>query len=79
MVYLGGAVLAGIMKVGYFCPKIYLLCITLHCLVLPGSLANLLEIYSTGIIMFQDQPDFWITKQEYEEEGMNCLRKCGQA
>uniref|UniRef100_A0A7I4BN55 Actin-related protein 2 n=1 Tax=Physcomitrium patens TaxID=3218 RepID=A0A7I4BN55_PHYPA len=40
MVYLGGAVLAGIMK---------------------------------------DQPDFWITKQEYEEEGMNCLRKCGQA
>jgi actin-related protein 2 len=40
MVYLGGAVLAGIMK---------------------------------------DTPDFWITKQEYEEEGFNCLRKCGQA
>jgi len=40
MVYLGGAVLAGIMK---------------------------------------DQPEFWITKQEYEEEGFNCLRKCGQA
>ncbi|KAH9531852.1 hypothetical protein CY35_19G059100 [Sphagnum magellanicum] len=40
MVYLGGAVLAGIMK---------------------------------------DTPDFWITKREYEEEGFNCLRKCGQA
>ncbi|KAJ7536019.1 hypothetical protein O6H91_12G054000 [Diphasiastrum complanatum] len=40
MVYLGGAVLAGIMK---------------------------------------DTPEFWITRQEYEEEGFRCLRKCGQA
>ncbi|KAF7024675.1 hypothetical protein CFC21_036987 [Triticum aestivum] len=40
MVYLGGAVLAGIMK---------------------------------------DAPEFWITKQEYQEEGVACLRKCGQA
>ncbi|XP_024537563.1 actin-related protein 2 [Selaginella moellendorffii] len=40
MVYLGGAVLAGIMK---------------------------------------DTSDFWITRQEYEEEGFRCLRKCGQA
>nr|CAD1836605.1 unnamed protein product [Ananas comosus var. bracteatus] len=40
MVYLGGAVLAGIMK---------------------------------------DAPEFWITKQEYQEEGIACLTKCGQA
>uniref|UniRef100_A0A0D9X785 Actin-related protein 2 n=1 Tax=Leersia perrieri TaxID=77586 RepID=A0A0D9X785_9ORYZ len=40
MVYLGGAVLAGIMK---------------------------------------DAPEFWITRQEYQEEGLACLRKCGQA
>lgn len=40
MVYLGGAVLAGIMK---------------------------------------DAPEFWITRQEYQEEGVACLRKCGQA
>ncbi|KAJ0972537.1 hypothetical protein J5N97_020496 [Dioscorea zingiberensis] len=37
MVYLGGAVLAGIMK---------------------------------------DAPDFWITRQDYLEEGVNCLSKC---
>ncbi|XP_021310272.1 actin-related protein 2 isoform X2 [Sorghum bicolor] len=40
MVYLGGAVLAGIMK---------------------------------------DAPEFWITRQEYQEEGVACLRKCGQS
>lgn len=40
LVYLGGSVLAGIMK---------------------------------------DTPEFWISKQEYEEEGLRCLRKCGQA
>ncbi|CAM6100410.1 unnamed protein product [Calypogeia fissa] len=39
MVYLGGAVLAGIMK---------------------------------------DTPEFWISRQEYDEEGFSCLRKCGQ-
>ncbi|KMZ66213.1 Actin-related protein 2 [Zostera marina] len=38
MVYLGGAVLAGIMK---------------------------------------DAPEFWITKEDYLEEGIGCLRKCG--
>lgn len=40
MVYLGGSVLAGIMK---------------------------------------DEPHFWISKQEYEEEGLRCLQKCGQS
>eukprot|EP00245_Coleochaete_scutata_P008171 TRINITY_DN2434_c0_g1_i2.p1 TRINITY_DN2434_c0_g1~~TRINITY_DN2434_c0_g1_i2.p1 ORF type:complete len:387 (-),score=85.90 TRINITY_DN2434_c0_g1_i2:627-1787(-) len=40
MVYLGGAVLADIMK---------------------------------------DKPEFWISKAEYEEEGVKCLRKCGVA
>ncbi|KAK1282514.1 Actin-related protein 2 [Acorus calamus] len=40
MVYLGGAVLAGIMK---------------------------------------DAPEFWISKQDYMEEGIECLRRCGQA
>ncbi|XP_056168746.1 actin-related protein 2 isoform X5 [Syzygium oleosum] len=40
MVYLGGAVLAGIMK---------------------------------------DAPEFWISREEYLEEGMRCLSKCGQA
>lgn len=40
MVYLGGAVLAGIMK---------------------------------------DAPEFWITRQEYQEECVACLRKCRQA
>ncbi|CAM6129692.1 unnamed protein product [Calypogeia fissa] len=39
MVYLGGAVLAGIMK---------------------------------------NTPEFWISRQEYDEEGFRCLRKCGQ-
>ncbi|XP_020599066.1 actin-related protein 2-like [Phalaenopsis equestris] len=39
MVYLGGAVLAGIMK---------------------------------------DAPEFWINRQDYLEEGLACLRKCGQ-
>ena len=27
----------------------------------------------------QDAPEFWITRQEYQEEGVACLRKCGQA
>jgi hypothetical protein len=27
----------------------------------------------------QDAPEFWITKQEFQEEGVACLRKCGQA
>ncbi|KAL0344157.1 UNVERIFIED_CONTAM: Actin-related protein 2 [Sesamum angustifolium] len=40
MVYLGGAVLAGIMK---------------------------------------DAPEFWISRQDYLEEGIACLSKCGQA
>lgn len=40
MVYLGGSVLAGIMK---------------------------------------DEPHFWISRQEYEEEGLRCLQKCGQS
>ncbi|KAF8408453.1 hypothetical protein HHK36_007606 [Tetracentron sinense] len=40
MVYLGGAVLAGIMK---------------------------------------DAPEFWISRQDYLEEGVACLSKCGQA
>ncbi|XVE84191.1 hypothetical protein DITRI_Ditri16bG0150300 [Diplodiscus trichospermus] len=40
MVYLGGAVLAGIMK---------------------------------------DQPEFWIIREDYLEEGIACLSKCGQA
>eukprot|EP00258_Populus_trichocarpa_P030392 XP_024446411.1 actin-related protein 2 isoform X2 [Populus trichocarpa] len=40
MVYLGGAVLAGIMK---------------------------------------DAPEFWISRDDYLEEGMACLSKCGQA
>ncbi|KAF9605201.1 hypothetical protein IFM89_014314 [Coptis chinensis] len=40
MVYLGGAVLAGIMK---------------------------------------DAPEFWISRQDYLEEGVGCLSKCGQA
>ncbi|CAB4275480.1 unnamed protein product [Prunus armeniaca] len=40
MVYLGGAVLAGIMK---------------------------------------DAPEFWITREDYLEEGVACLSKCGQA
>ncbi|CAM8891312.1 unnamed protein product [Rhodiola kirilowii] len=40
MVYLGGAVLAGIMK---------------------------------------DAPEFWISREDYLEEGVGCLTKCGQA
>ncbi|KAJ0053367.1 hypothetical protein Pint_03036 [Pistacia integerrima] len=40
MVYLGGAVLAGIMK---------------------------------------DAPEFWISREDYMEEGLACLSKCGQA
>uniref|UniRef100_A0A0A0LQT1 Actin-related protein 2 n=1 Tax=Cucumis sativus TaxID=3659 RepID=A0A0A0LQT1_CUCSA len=40
MVYLGGAVLAGIMK---------------------------------------DAPEFWISREDYLEEGLGCLSKCGQA
>ncbi|XP_065625888.1 actin-related protein 2-like, partial [Quercus suber] len=40
MVYLGGAVLAGIMK---------------------------------------DAPEFWISREDYQEEGVACLSKCGQA
>lgn len=40
MAYLGGSVLAGIMK---------------------------------------DEPHFWISRQEYEEEGLRCLQKCGQS
>ncbi|CAL5393315.1 unnamed protein product [Camellia sinensis] len=40
MVYLGGAVLAGIMK---------------------------------------DAPEFWISREDYLEEGIACLSKCGQA
>ncbi|CAN1147657.1 Actin-related protein 2 [Linum perenne] len=40
MVYLGGAVLAGIMK---------------------------------------DSPDFWISREDYLEDGIDCLSKCGQA
>eukprot|EP00897_Mesotaenium_endlicherianum_P001146 jgi/Mesen1/11031/ME000098S10429 len=29
--------------------------------------------------IMKDKPEFWISKQEYEEEGVKCLRKCGQA
>lgn len=26
--------------------------------------------------IMKDKPDFWISKAEYQEEGVNCLRKC---
>lgn len=29
--------------------------------------------------IMKDKLDFWISKAEYEEEGVRCLRKCGQA
>lgn len=29
-------------------------------------------------IMVQDSDEFWISKEEYLEEGMRCLKKCGQ-
>ena len=29
--------------------------------------------------IMKDKPEFWISKQEYEEEGVRCLKKCGHA
>jgi actin-related protein 2 len=29
--------------------------------------------------IMKDKPEFWISKQEYEEEGLRCLKKCGHA
>lgn len=29
--------------------------------------------------IMKDKPEFWISKQEYEEEGFRCLKKCGHA
>ncbi|KAL4192021.1 hypothetical protein AMTRI_Chr06g191940 [Amborella trichopoda] len=50
MVYLGGAVLAGIMK------------------------SHLPPMQLT-----KDAPELWISRQDYLEEGVGCLRKCGQS
>lgn len=50
-----------------------------------GHMRNVMDYFVVCIkigpflCVVQDQPEFWITKQEYEEEGFNCLRKCGQA
>jgi len=27
----------------------------------------------------QDAPEFWISREDYQEEGVACLSKCGQA
>ncbi|GLJ30075.1 hypothetical protein SUGI_0594720 [Cryptomeria japonica] len=39
-------------------------------------------VYSGGSVLagiMKDEPQFWISRQEYEEEGLRCLRKCGQS
>eukprot|EP00246_Nothoceros_aenigmaticus_P008137 TRINITY_DN22639_c0_g1_i1.p1 TRINITY_DN22639_c0_g1~~TRINITY_DN22639_c0_g1_i1.p1 ORF type:complete len:384 (-),score=62.39 TRINITY_DN22639_c0_g1_i1:242-1393(-) len=38
-------------------------------------------VYLGGAVLadiMKDTPEFWISKQEYEEEGLRCLNKCGQ-
>jgi hypothetical protein len=91
MVYLGGAVLAGIMKVILLCTSQFgiektsvgkernkhcrFLMYHYHYIIVLCYLHDLLPI----IPGLQDAPEFWITRQEYQEEGVACLSKCGQA
>lgn len=30
-------------------------------------------------LMLQDAPEFWINREDYMEEGINCLNKMGQS
>lgn len=38
-----------------------------------------LRNFQCGGYYIQDAPEFWITREDYLEEGVSCLSKCGQA
>ena len=79
MVFLGGSVLAGIIKV--FRLSTYFLA-SLHGVF---NLRFLLHNQDKMIIKdyiflcMQNAPELWISRKEYEEEGFQCLEKFGQS
>jgi len=100
MVFLGGSVLADIMKVCvFFCVFVCGFCVltvcdfSLSCAccgvnMMPTFACHHLTMYSLCVAHFlfcltliytQDKPEFWITRQEYEEEGSRVLRKIGKS
>lgn len=41
-------------------------------------LVGMQRISETCVVLLQDAPEFWISRQDYLEEGVACLSKCGQ-
>lgn len=37
------------------------------------------QLKMVDLVCLQDAPEFWISRQDYLEEGVACLSKCGQA
>jgi len=34
---------------------------------------------TVGIFEYHDGPEFWMNREDYPEEGIACLSRCGQA
>lgn len=41
--------------------------------------SSLLRLIQDHTEPMQDAPEFWISREDYLEEGIACLSKCGQA
>jgi len=40
---------------------------------------SVIQVSLSLVVNTQDAPEFWINREDYLEEGIACLSRCGQA